>query len=1417
MKRFLFRSLLRSLVFGALALASLACIWFFFPRLILRPFLQEVARKAYRSNLGFTWDGLEATTPLNFSLSDLALSHRGHAVLTARGLHLSLDPHEAFRGRIFLRSEVEDAWVSLPLLGALKESLSSRGAPSPREGETPWFSLRSARISKAVIQLGPTGEGLVVSQATLFTPEDAPFGDLSGRARFTVPARGKGSLEALLEANTGRLETTLRFEDLPLDRVKLQFWNDALLSGSLDGRLSVALPPPYLFELDALRGKALLRDGVLERDEKILASKGRVQFELGPRDWTLDGSLQTHGGELSARSTFPLDFHRFAIEGQVHDASLEDLLTHLPPLRGTRRAGQVRGSFRGALEGDRRELALELRSQNASIGEYRPASLVAAGVWTEGALLLENFDLRLAASQRGRLHLQGNGCGRPTTDTPFVVLSAELEDLPLLDPLHVVLDDRNLRGRLSAHAFAHVPLDRLDATEAHGKLRVAGLALGNEYLGDLQTEFRLRPERSELRKLVFEDSPSPVPALEISVDCPARGLSTSRIQLARFRLGETPLGKASLNLDATIRGHLPKGREGANTGLARLLAAAVAMRRERPQLSWDLRSAQIDLDGKEALKLTTACHGEARGDDLSLSCTAVEFFGAPLRFDGSTGKGRDGLQIRLGPVQLSDLAERFLPRERWSAHGRMDGEWKLKSIVPTLEADGHLSLGDAPSLAYWNKEGKAIYRSELHLPEMELDFRMDGSALEITNERIRFRRDETSTDRAWTLQLKELPGHWLRERLPDRLALVDLGATVTGSLIRDRSPEDRFRGSLAVEATNRSSSPGGPGRGRLQIDFSPEGFDLRDLVVQDGQGEERLRLALGARASRSSTLALDLNRFPTSWFADLGLDLPALDTIRTRVRGTLGPLGAGRGQLLAAFRDPARARKLFRQAGAELRVETLEARREGELVLEAPAPFGLRLRRGRLDFDAVHLRVGGRVLKLDGTAHLAGWTELRLESDHIPLAVLIDPLWGDRFRQVGGVLSGKLEAIGRIQAPRVTGKIDLDDLSFGLPYLDTRVEGRVRLRGGSEGLELRCPELRLGSRPLELEATLPMKAWTPQPFHARFAGENLVLERRGTRVEGIDVNLRLTGSVSPPRARLEGKVRVAGGRIALSDSAPIFIAEQLLLWKERMGEDENLSAVLSDATTSSASTGTSTGATVWPPVLEAELEFEVPGPLFLRNALLDVALAGQATVKRRGDGLTLANGELRVTRGAFFLHRTEFRIDRALVRFRPVGTGYEVLHELDAHATVRAFEVRIQVRGTAESPQVNLSSSPPLSEAELVHLLSTGIPPSEELSLSSVGSGVTDFYLTSSFNRFLSDALGVSALRIRRGLDETRIDVDQRLGEHATVSYSRSDQEKDSLRLEFRLGGSTTIETGRSRDGTQVDSFFGFKRRIRLR
>lgn len=99
----------------------------------------------------------------------------------------------------------------------------------------------------------------------------------------------------------------------------------------------------------------------------------------------------------------------------------------------------------------------------------------------------------------------------------------------------------------------------------------------------------------------------------------------------------------------------------------------------------------------------------------------------------------------------------------------------------------------------------------------------------------------------------------------------------------------------------------------------------------------------------------------------------------------------------------------------------------------------------------------------------------------------------------------------------------------------------------------------------------------------------------------------------------------------------------------------------------------------------------------------------------------------------------------------------------------------------------------------------------------SVGSGVSDFYLTSSFNRFLSDALGVSEVRIRRGLDETRIDVDQRLGEKATLSYSRSDQERDSIRLEIRLGGSTTFETGRSREGSQSDSFFGFKRRIRIR
>ncbi|MCU0791279.1 MAG: translocation/assembly module TamB, partial [Opitutaceae bacterium] len=132
-----------------------------------------------------------------------------------------------------------------------------------------------------------------------------------------------------------------------------------------------------------------------------------------------------------------------------------------------------------------------------------------------------------------------------------------------------------------------------------------------------------------------------------------------------------------------------------------------------------------------------------------------------------------------------------------------------------------------------------------------------------------------------------------------------------------------------------------------------------------------------------------------------------------------------------------------------------------------------------------------------------------------------------------------------------------------------------------------------------------------------------------------------------------------------------------------------------------------------PPLADWELALRVQGERFLR--LRTPVFAGEASA-RFDLGGTLreprAIGEAWVERGTILFPFANFTVQSGAVRL-PASDPYTPLLEIRAAGRRLGYDLKLELGGTADSPQMQLFSSPPLETERLLLMITAGTSPNE--------------------------------------------------------------------------------------------------------
>ncbi|WP_020654560.1 translocation/assembly module TamB domain-containing protein [Massilia niastensis] len=482
-------------------------------------------------------------------------------------------------------------------------------------------------------------------------------------------------------------------------------------------------------------------------------------------------------------------------------------------------------------------------------------------------------------------------------------------------------------------------------------------------------------------------------------------------------------------------------------------------------------------------------------------------------------------------------------------------------------------------------------------------------------------------------------------------------------------------------------------------------------------------------------------------------------------------------------------------------------RERGDAIVggDTPVPLGLRQLEGRAEVVGSALRVN---LDLDGVRTGRAQVEAnaqmlggRLEKDSplrlsanadMPSIAWLAGLSGQPGLELDGALRLALTGGGTIGTPSLNGTVSGDRLAVRWAEQGVRLQNgelRAQLAGDQLNLQRLFFQGRQGSA--SAEGSLR--------FSGGLAAANLRLT--ADKLEALsrpDRTVVLSGQASLVRDAsqfaLEGRFRADRALIELAPQGRPTISDDVIV----LGRE---------------------GARPKPSNQEKEMPLTVDlradlGDQFrLRGLGIDATLSGNARVRMLGSGAPRVNGTIRALEGTYAAYGQKLAIERAVMTFsgaydnpaldvlavrkRPEG---EQLSETNVEAGV-------QVRGTAQSPEARLVSTPNVPDSEKLSWLvlghgMEGTSGNEKDVLAAAAAALLGGKGGSGgFQAKLASSLGVDELGLKQangtatGLESTVVTVGKRISSRAYLSFEQGASTATSLvRLRYKLNPRITLQ-----------------------
>ncbi|HET8542107.1 MAG TPA: translocation/assembly module TamB domain-containing protein [Anaeromyxobacter sp.] len=510
---------------------------------------------------------------------------------------------------------------------------------------------------------------------------------------------------------------------------------------------------------------------------------------------------------------------------------------------------------------------------------------------------------------------------------------------------------------------------------------------------------------------------------------------------------------------------------------------------------------------------------------------------------------------------------------------------------------------------------------------------------------------------------------------------VDAAATLSGSIARPR-------GDATLDLAGGAWAGYRDLGARAAVSLANASSSVSGRVVLAGDEAIRIAASLAAPPERLATAAalraaplqvevvaprLALERTGTK-------ELPLAGTVSARLTAT-GTLGAPVATLVAQGEGVAvKGRPL-----GKARLDASHARARTTASLAVTPPTG-----GTLDVTAAleaELGLGARRARLaDAPAELA------VKADAVDLSVLA-ALFPGRVRSAGGTLTADASARGPLARLAPRGTLRVRDGRVAIVEYGELSGITVDAAATEHAIEVTRLEVRRGKGRVTATAALRDRSSEKARLEARLEAEAFTISRAGMPVGTLDLRADATGTWE--KRTLSTDVTIPRGVIRLPDRQP----RPLQPIEERkdivIGRPER--PVAGRAVREEE------------PGLGLVVHVLVPRSLFVKgdDPRTDVELKADVTYERSA-GQDYARGYVETVRGTVepIAGRT-FTIERGRVQFTG-GPPSAATLDVEAKYTSPAAVVTAKIVGPLERPDINLTSQPPMDEAQIALLIATG-------------------------------------------------------------------------------------------------------------
>ncbi|PYD48056.1 translocation/assembly module TamB domain-containing protein [Novacetimonas pomaceti] len=506
---------------------------------------------------------------------------------------------------------------------------------------------------------------------------------------------------------------------------------------------------------------------------------------------------------------------------------------------------------------------------------------------------------------------------------------------------------------------------------------------------------------------------------------------------------------------------------------------------------------------------------------------------------------------------------------------------------------------------------------------------------------------------------------------------------------------------LLVSATSRlSTKQVGPAAldTAMLLDVPEHKVTARTLLAE-ARGE-RLQLLGPATISYGATMGVDHLRatFSAPQGQAAGIDIaggirPALDLKADVTHVTPS--------LLRPFMPTLRADG---EISAQARLTGTLARPGGRISLRADGlkyhtDYTSSLAAANLDATAIlngaqaqidaSLNAGRQIsLTLKGSAPTNMNGALALHSGGVMDLAAANAYLGAQARQAGGQLRMNVDVRGTPRSPLVTGTLDLADGTFhdyaqGIQLSD--IKGSVL----AQGSRLVIQSLGANAGKGTITAAGSYGLLEPgQPLDLTITAKNARPLASDLITATLDTNLSIKGQLAS-RINVAGGINLSRVDVNIPDSLPTSVA--------------HLNVIRPTDTPTVAQPHES------PLVVGLNLDVRSPGQFFVRGHGLNTEMHGHLQVGGTSD-TPLITGAFAMTRGSFALGGFSLNFSKGNVGFDGIGVTHSIDPSLDfvAERSTNEGVARLNVGGYASAPKITFSSTPPLSQDQILAILLFG-------------------------------------------------------------------------------------------------------------